>query len=190
MKAILRIFLILASSCLLSGCLFGSDGYIHNRENGYLQSKSIAPTQLPPTASTVKLETTYPVPEGPLPSGTTPISIIPPGMPVATEPVARGVAAPSQLLTNLQLPTLKINSAYSKAWDAVNAQLAALGYQVLGADKVTGVIEVKAANSVYQFNLEKYKNITLVTVLDQQGQAADSKVSTSMLEQLAVQLNK
>lgn len=197
MKSLLRIFLILASSSLLSSCLFGSDGYIHNRENGYLQAKSIAPTQVPPTVSAAKLEMTYPVPEGQLSSGTTPISIVPPGMPVSTtnESVTRERAASSQMLTNYKVPTLKINSVYSKAWDAVNAQLAPLGYQVLGSDKVTGVIEVKSAkntqfNNVYQFDLEKYKNITLVTVLDQQGQTAEASVSTPMLEQLAKQLNK
>ena len=191
MKSILRIFSILVSSSLLSSCLFGSDGYIHNRENGYLQAKSIAPTQLPQTASTAKLETTYPVPEGQLASGTTPISITPPGMPVSgtNESVTRATTTSSQMLTNRNVPTLKINSPYSKAWAAVNAQLASLDYQVLGSDKVTGVIEVKTSNNVYQFNLEKYKNITLVTVLDQQGQAADSKIAQQMLEQLAAQLN-
>ena len=115
---------------------------------------------------------------------------MPPGLPAATPKTSgREATITNQMLLNEKVPTLKISSNYSQAWDAVNAQMAALHYQVLGTDKVTGIIEVKSAG-VYQFYLEKYRNVTLVTVLDQQGQAADYKTAQQMLEQLAKQLNK
>jgi uncharacterized lipoprotein len=195
MTNLLKFLLLAGMASSLSGCLVGSDGYVHNRENGYLQAQTIAPTKIPPTVSNVKLETTYPIPTGQLTTGTTPISIVPPGMPAATPKTSgRKATITNQMLMNEQVPTLKISSNYSQAWDAVIAQMAPLGYQVLGSDKVTGIIEVKAVkdsqlNNVYQFYLEKYKASTLVTVLDQQGQAADMAVSTQMLNQLANKLN-
>lgn len=187
---VLKFVLIGGMVSSLSGCLVGSDGYIHNRENGYLRAQTIAPTQLPATVSNVKLATTYPILGGQLTTGTTPISIVPPGMPVTTAKTSeREATISNQMLMNEKVPTLKMSSNYAQAWDKVTAQMASLGYQVLGTDKVTGIIEVKNTG-VYQFYLEKYRNVTLVTVLDQQGQAADMAISTQMLNQLAVQLNK
>lgn len=64
MLKLFNYLILLLLSLLLSGCLFGKKGYIHNRKNTYLTSKSLPKLKLPANLHSAKMQPTYPIPDG------------------------------------------------------------------------------------------------------------------------------
>ena len=72
--------LSLTSLLLLTSCshLYGDKGVIKNRENDYLQAKSVPPLQIPPGLSSSSIHAYYPIPERQYPVSAQRVDLTPP----------------------------------------------------------------------------------------------------------------
>lgn len=195
MLKLLKYISLLSLVCLLTGCLLGEHGYIHNRKNVYLKSENLPKTRLPSGLQTASMQPTYDIPPGDGFSKRTAASIIPPGNGIAlVSPKAKeSIFKDSNQLTLGQgsngFLVLKIPTAYNHAWQEVVDLLPKQGYQVMGSDSKTGIIEVQISainksNRIYQFSLLQGKNATLVSILDQSGNPVSDAVSKQLLTEL------
>ena len=196
MLRLLRYISLLLLAFLLSGCLVGEHGYIHNRKQVYLQSENLPKTRLPSGLQAASMKPSYPIPHGSAFGKRTAASVVPPGNESLMIPETKKHTLKTNQLSLGQgsngFLTLKIPTDYNAAWQEVTLLLPKQGYQVMGSDSKTGIIEVQEANSnhIYQFSLSQGKDVTLVSVLDQSGNPVSDKVSKKLLTQLKNGLGK
>ena len=197
----LRYLILLIMPLLLSSCLVGKHGYIHNRKNVYLHSENLPSTHFPANLQPAEINPSYAIPHGKGFSTQTSVSIIPPGnegeltssekqaVPLNVGKIALGQGSDG-------FPVLKVPTDYKTAWAKVTKILPKEGYQIMGSDAKTGVIEVmasakeKQASHIYQFNVLQGKNAVLISVLDQSGDNVAEMMSKKLLTQLETGLRK
>ncbi len=201
MLRLLRYFGLLLLVFLLAGCIVGEHGYIHNRRMDYLKSENLPKTRLPVGLQPASMEAAYVIPQGSGFSQRTAVSIIPPGNDndLITSEAKAPLLKPKQLTLGQGsngFLTLKVPTDYSTAWQKITNLLPKQGYQVMGSDRKTGVIEVMAPtshsneNHIYQFSILQGKQSTFVSLLDQSGNPVDDKISKRLLTQLKNGLGK
>ncbi len=184
---------------ILSGCLFGSEGYIHDRKQIYLQSQSQPALKLSEGATPVKAVPSLPIPQGKSWSRASAPSMIPPGEPQlqGKKEVVQDTAAATTSSTGQDskgFTSLKVAASYDQTWVDVNKAITKIDYQVIGNDKTTGIIEVMSPASkgqiseIYQLSLVQGNKATLISLLDQQGNPVENGQAKTILQNLQKQL--
>lgn len=204
LKQLSGFVVISASALALSGCLFGQHGYIHDRQQDYLQSKSAPALKIPANLNTAPMTSNLPIPAGNDFSKTSVPPLVPPGdanvaLLQANQTAEKQAAA--SVKSNIGqgadgFPVLKMSSPYKASWYKLNKTVTTLGYQIIGSDQKTGVVDVMSPadkntlSEIYQLKATAGSSGTLITVLDQTGNAVDAKVSQALLEKLQTELGK
>jgi uncharacterized lipoprotein len=195
-KRVLQFLFVLVVAFSLSGCLFGSKGYIHDREDDYLSSENIPATKLPANLKPAKVKASFPIPEGKSFSEPVKPSLIPPGNAGAlkkksnVKPVSRLIKQSVIGLGNDGFPVLKLAKSYKQVWTSLDKKLPDHQYQVIGSDSKTGIIEVKVPSTIVsnidivQLKVVDGDDATLVSALDETGQAIDENQSKAILKNL------
>lgn len=196
----LKIFItIVLLPLLLSSCLFGQDGYIHDRKQVYLKSQSEPGLKLPAGATPAKAQPSLSIPNGKSWSNGSAPSMLPPGEPQLKGKKAKihhTAASTSSSLGQYSkgFSSLKVTASYPQTWVNVNKAITKMGYQVIGSDKTTGIIEVMSPaeknqiSEIYQLSLVEADKSTLISLLDQQGNPVSSSQARTMLHKLRSQL--
>ena len=192
-------FLVISSSALLlSGCLFGGKGYIHDRSEDYLHSQSDPALKLPASVKPAAMKAAFPIPEGTDFSTSKKPSLVPPvsdnAILLQQENAAEAKSKQAVKSTLGQgatgFPVLKLASVYKVSWFKVKSAFTKLKYQTIGSDQKTGVIEVmtpaddKTSSEIYQIKVTAGSKGTIVNVLTQSGDDVDSKTAKPILSQL------
>lgn len=198
LKQLSCLSIIVLSTTLLSGCLFGKTGYIHDRHNDYLNAKSEPALQVPAQLKTAKVEAHLPIPAGNDFSNNKRPSLLPPDA-ASVRAAQQNTQAQQQAKKPVSsalgtgadgFPVLKFTRAYSVVWYKLNKALTANNYQVIGTDKKTGVIEFMTAGksksdaTIYQLSLNQGQAGVLVRLVDQTGDNVASATSQRILKQL------
>ena len=184
---------------MLSGCLFGHEGYIHDRKQVYLQSQSQPALKLPEGSTPVKAVPSLPIPQGKSWSRTSVPSMIPPGEPQlqGKKEVVRNTATATTSSIGQDskgFVSLKVTASYNQTWIDVNNAITKINYQVIGNDKTTGIIEVMSPankgqiSEIYQLSLVQGNKVTLISLLDQQGNSVGNRQAKTILQNLQKQL--
>jgi uncharacterized lipoprotein len=199
LKQLSSIAIITASTLVLSGCLFGHDGYIHNRQEDYLKSKSDLPLKIPTNLKTAPMTPALPIPAGKDFADNTQPSLLPPTQ-ANVDSLQANQSAQKQAKTPVKtalgqgadgFPTLKLSASYDMSWFKINKALTKAGYQIIGSDQKTGVVEISSTDSdIYQIKVTAGSSGTLVSVLDQTGNDVSATVSRAILKKLQTQLGK
>lgn len=82
----IALIMVISSSIMLTGCLFGQHGTIHNRSNDYLNTQSDPALKLPNGTQLKDNQPAFPIPSQPT-SKRLP-SLVPPGNPDLIDPDA------------------------------------------------------------------------------------------------------
>jgi uncharacterized lipoprotein len=182
---------IVGACLLMSGCLFGSHGVIHDREDDYLKSKNNPPLKIPSDSKLIGSSDAYPIPAGPAFSNQKPVSLTPPGLDDAATPTDQAnnqisLGQDADGFAELQMP----GSDYNLAWKQIHTAVTKAGYQIVGSDKTTGIIAISVISSgnvgadVYQIKVVQDQAATLVSVIGQTGEPADDATAKTILEKL------
>lgn len=199
MLKLFNYLILLLLSLLLCGCLFGKNGYIHNRKNVYLASKNLPKIKLPANLHSAKIESAYPIADGEFVKQRTAPSLLPPGnnwQLTTTQQTQLNTIGMKIVQGSDGFPVLRIPTDYPVVWRTIVKLLPQAGYQIIGSDMKTGVIEVRIpikqgqTAGVYQFSVLQHPASTSVRVLDQVGQKVPSSTSKPMLQSLSQQLKK
>lgn len=204
LKQLSGFLLISSSTLLLSGCLFGGQGYIHDRSEDYLHSQSEPALKLPASIKPAAMTPAFPIPAGKDFSTPQKASLVPPVSDNAallkqenaaqTKSMQPVKASLGQGATGF--PVLRLATSYQVSWFKLKAALIKLKYQIIGSDQKTGVIEIKTpagrndSAEIYQIKLTAGSKGTIVSLLDQTGDAADIKTAKATLSQLQKQIGK
>lgn len=200
LKQLSSILLIAVLCSLLSACLFGEKGYIHDREQDYLFSKSDPNLKIPAGMSPAKMNSKMPIPAGRDFSRPRKPNLAPPSsnnvrllqqnqaaMNRAKNPISAELGQGAS-----GFPVLRLRSGYKVSWYKVKAVLTKLNYQLMGSDQRTGVLEIMSANNsaeVYQIKISAGSTGTIVAVLDQTGSDVDAKTASKILSKIKQQLS-
>ena len=201
MFRLFKYLILIAPGLFLTGCVVGQHGYIHNRKEAYLQSKTLPTIRVPKNLQTAKTETAYPIPNGKDFSQHTAPSLIPPGN--NDELTTTKQSHKTIVASKLELgeggdgfPVLQVPADYQTTWKKVIALLPGQGYQIIGSDDKTGVVEVKSltknnkTTQIYQLIISQSKSASLISVKDQAGDAVSMTASKKILLRLKDQLGK
>ena len=197
LKRINQLTSICLAPLLLSGCLFGKHGTIHDRSNEYLNSQNEPALKVPANAQLVDHDPAYPVPAG-QPLSREAVSLLPPGFD-SDVAATTNVAAPAASIELTQSDSKHIqlqlnNTKPAVAWRNVTAALTKSGYQIIGSDQSNGLIEISGKVSpqegteVYQIKIVSQPTLSVITVLDQSGALLDTKTAKVLLEQIKSQV--
>lgn len=203
-KLLSRCFVISAVALTLSGCLFGRDGYIHDRHEDYLHSQSDPHLKLPANLRPAEMKPYLPIPQAGDFSTRAKPSLVPPVNENAAllekeQQAEKSAAKPLKATLGTGatgFPVLKLASSYEVSWFKIKKVVDQLKYQIIGSDQKTGVIEVmtsasdNSSSEIYQIKLAAGSKGTLVNVLDQTGDELDAKTASSILRQLQQAMGK
>jgi uncharacterized lipoprotein len=198
LKLLSQLTALVGASVLLSGCFFGPQGYIHDRGKDYLKSQSEPSLKLPANMHAAKVTPALAMEPGPDFHSASAPSLVPPGQnnkqisaPAASQTVSQPLKATvGQGAAGFAV--LKLSASYAQNWKVLIHALPTLGYQVIGSDKKTGVLEVmtpsagNAISEIYQFKILDGTSGSIVSVLDQSGDnlpEADAKAILMKLQQ-------
>lgn len=176
----------------LSSCFFG----IYNHKNEYLDAQTIPPATIPSDLQPAKMDKKMPIPPATAPAIVQSASVAPPDalelMPVAVVDMPKKIQVVAMGTDAQGHPQLKVEGTYERVWQKTEVIFTSWNYQVIGADKTTGVIEVRTPLA-YQFILQSSQpnvpgDVILISVLDQQGRPLPASVSKPLLQQLQTAL--
>ena len=204
LKRLSGFLLISSSALLLSGCLFGARGYIHDRSEDYLHSQSEPALKLPDSIKPAAMTSYLPIPAGKDFSTPQKPSLVPPVSDNATLLQQENIAqtkSKQPVKSSLGLgatgfPALQLASSYQVSWFKLKSALTQLKYQTIGSDQKTGVIEImtpasgNTSSEIYQVKLTAGSTGTMVSLLDQTGDDADAKSAKSVLSQLQKEIGQ
>lgn len=200
-----KIIMIFGLLAVIAGCATVSRQTNHDRD--YLkQTRSVAPTRVPPGLSAAGAQSYYPIPPitlGPV-KNVVPLqpSILPPGSEAATQQAQKfnnpPAPAPASIVTASSSTSLVLGTDYNHSWDKVGQGLRASGYKVMQQDKSVGGFfivneaetggQLTANTPIYQVHLTPSGNSTTVTILNDKNQPASPAVSSRVLGALRSKL--
>ena len=186
----LKYLVLILMPIALSSCFFG----IYNHKNQYLDAQPIPPATIPSDLQPANMDQKLPIPAAPAPATVQSASMVPPDalelLPVAVVDMPKKIQVAAMGTDAQGNPQLKVEGTYARVWQKTT--LTSWGYQIVGTDAKTGVIEVRTPTA-YQFILQSSQptvpgDVILISVLDQQGRALPVSVSQVLLQQLQTAL--
>lgn len=190
MKFIQFFFVIIVLPLFLSGCLFGSKGYIHNRKLDYLNAKTEPALKQDKQTAIINQESKYVIPKSVKADNRLKPNLVPPTIQasLAEQQTAKSRVWASVVKQNNTV-VLVITGKSTKIWSQLNNALTQADYQITGTSEKSGVIEfaslAQSNEQRYQLSISQQKDSSTATLLNQQGEplaAADAKAILSKIK--------
>ena len=190
MKFIQFFFVIIVLPLFLSGCLFGSKGYIHNRKLDYVNAKTEPVLKQDKQAAIINQEPKYVIPTSAKMGNRLKPNLVPPTIQasLAEQQTTKSTVRASLVKQNNTV-VLVLTGKAAKVWSQLNNALIQTDYQITGTSEKSGVIEfaslAQSNEQRYQLSINHQKESSIATLLNQQGQplaVADAKAILSKIK--------
>jgi uncharacterized lipoprotein len=175
---------ILAATLLLQACIFGGNGYIHNRSDDYQHARSLPAPTLPTGVSATKLKPAYRITGENSNSVDKKPDLVPPGF--SKSVVTSSSKAGSVQLINQPYPRLVVRADITTTIGLISKAVQESGWLLVNSDEKNGVLVIKEPkhDEMYLLQAVSENNTTTVTPYNQTSDKVTPAVAEYILSTL------